>query len=68
MPSYPPSADKFVNLAKQDLANNLKIDVSQISLVEVVEVTWPNAALGCPSPGKNYAAGRSTRISNSVGS
>lgn len=58
MPPYPPSADKFVNLAKQDLANRLKIDVSQISLVEVVEVTWPNAALGCPSPGKNYATGR----------
>jgi hypothetical protein len=58
MPSYPSSPDKFVNLAKQDLADRLKIDVSQISLIEAVEVTWPNAALGCPSPGKNYAAGR----------
>jgi hypothetical protein len=58
MPTYPPSADKFVNLAKQDLANLLKIDISQISLIEAAEVTWLNSALGCPSPGKTYAAGR----------
>jgi hypothetical protein len=58
MTSNPPSADKFVNIAKRDLANRLKIDVNQVSLIEAAEVIWPNAALGCPAPGKVYATGR----------
>jgi hypothetical protein len=56
-PSSPPPAQKFVDLAKQDLASRLNIDVDQIVLVEVTPVTWPDAALGCPSPGKVYAQG-----------
>jgi hypothetical protein len=54
----PPSVDKFVQLAKRNLANLLTIGVDQISLIETVEITWPNVALGCPSPGKVYASGR----------
>jgi hypothetical protein len=57
MTSNPLPIDKFVQLAKRDLASQLTIDIDQISLVEAVEITWPNAALGCPSPGKVYAAG-----------
>jgi hypothetical protein len=58
MTSNPPSADKFINLAMQDLADRLKIDINQVSLTEATEILWPNAALGCPSPGKVYATGR----------
>jgi len=57
MPIYPASADKFVNLSKKDLADRLKIDLNQVSLIEAVEITWPNSALGCPQPGMVYAAG-----------
>jgi hypothetical protein len=55
MPSISLSADKFIQIATKDLASRLKIDIQQISVVEAVEFTWPNAALGCPSPDKVYA-------------
>jgi hypothetical protein len=58
MPSTPPPAEKFVSLAKKDLAERLKIAVDEINLVNTTEMTWPNASLGCPSPGKVYAQGR----------
>ncbi len=58
MTSNPISVDKFVKIAKQDLADILKIGADQISLIEAVEIRWPDAALGCPSPGKVYAQGR----------
>ena len=58
MPPNPPAAEKFVSLAKKDLAERLKVAVDEITLVRTAEMTWPNAALGCPSPGKVYAQGR----------
>ncbi len=57
IPSNPPPVEKLVSLAKKDLAGHLKITVAEISLVSATEMTWPNAALGCPSPGKVYAQG-----------
>lgn len=58
MTSNPILVDKFIQIAKQDLADRLKIDLDQFSLIEAVEMNWPDAALGCPSPGKVYAQGR----------
>jgi hypothetical protein len=58
MNSNPPAVDKFVQIAKRDLADRLKIGVDQITLIEATEFTWPNAALGCPSPGMVYASVR----------
>lgn len=58
MPSNPPPVEKFVSLAKKDLADRLKIDPAEIELVKTAEAVWPNAALGCPSPGKVYAQGK----------
>lgn len=58
MPSNPPPVEKFVSLAKKDLAERLKITMDGITLVKTAEMTWPNAALGCPSPGKMYAQGQ----------
>ena len=53
------SADKFgaspVQLAVQDLAQRLQIDKTQIEVLEVRKVIWPDASLGCPEPGVMYA-------------
>ena len=58
MPSSLPPVEKFVGLAKKDLAASLNFDVAQISLGSTMAMVWPNAALGCPRPGKVYAQGR----------
>jgi len=58
LPSTSLTVDKFVQIAKRELASRLNIDVEKVSLVEAVEFTWPDAALGCPSPGRVYAQGR----------
>ena len=58
MPSNPPPVEKFVALSKKDLVSLLKIDEDKIAFVDATEILWPDAALGCPSPGKFYAQGR----------
>ncbi|HAV78685.1 MAG TPA: hypothetical protein DCX53_15155 [Anaerolineae bacterium] len=50
--------EKYVALAKLDLANFLQVDVELISLVDATEMTWPDSAIGCPAPGKVYAQGK----------
>jgi len=47
--------EKFVDLAKKDLASTLNINNDQITLLNSIEMTWPNSALGCPEPGKGYS-------------
>lgn len=47
-------AEQLVLQAKQDLAKQLSVNIDQISLVEVQEVTWPDSSLGCPQPGMMY--------------
>jgi len=47
--------ESLVEKAKEDLAQRLSIDISQINLVEAREVIWPDASLGCPQPGMVYA-------------
>jgi hypothetical protein len=58
MSSNPPPAEKFISLAKKDLADRLKIEADKITLVKTAEIVWPNAALGCPRPEKVYPTGR----------
>ena len=48
---------KFILLVSKDLATRLHLSVEAIALVSVEALEWPNAALGCPSPGKVYAQG-----------
>ena len=36
--------------AREDLAKQLGVTPSEISITEVQTVTWPNSALGCPVP------------------
>jgi len=44
----------YVDHAIQDLAGRLAIAADQIQVLEVREVLWPNAALGCEQPGMGY--------------
>jgi hypothetical protein len=41
----------LIEKAKADLAGRLSIQADQISLLQAVEVTWPDASLGCENPG-----------------
>ena len=45
-----------VEAAKRDLAQRIGVSEGDIELVgEVEAVTWSDASLGCPEPGKMYA-------------
>jgi hypothetical protein len=58
MPPNPSPVEKFIALAKKDLAERLPIDYNSITALKADEIIWPDAALGCPSPGRVYAQGR----------
>jgi len=40
--------------ARDDLAQRLQINASEIVLQQGENVTWPDGALGCPEPGMFY--------------
>lgn len=42
-------------VAIQDLAGRLGVAPETIAVVEVTEVEWPDASLGCPAPDMGYA-------------
>ncbi|HEX7166431.1 MAG TPA: hypothetical protein VF230_05560 [Acidimicrobiales bacterium] len=48
------NADRLVEFAKEDLVRRFGHDKSDIRLLDMESVTWPNAALGCPRYGKEY--------------
>jgi hypothetical protein len=50
-----PNLQDLVQKAREDLANRLSLPLSQINLVLAEEVTWPDASLGCPEEGMQYA-------------
>lgn len=52
---YPPELQSLVDVAVTDLAGRLGLDESTIAVDEVQEVTWGDASLGCPEPGRSYA-------------
>jgi hypothetical protein len=49
-----PKLRELVMQARKDLAERLTVEPETIDLVEVSEVVWPDASLGCPQPGKAY--------------
>ena len=49
-----PVGQKLVTQAKEDLARQLSIPLSEISLMKFKEVVWPDSSLGCPRPGLLY--------------
>jgi len=53
--TLPYEARRLVQIAKEDLARRLELSVSEISLISVEAVDWPDTSLGCPQPGMMYA-------------
>jgi|SRR3990172_5154391 len=49
-----PTAQKMVDLSREDLSLMLKIGMDQIVTAEVVPVIWPDASLGCPKTDLAY--------------
>jgi len=49
------SLQNLIGKARQDLARRLSISTDQINLAGAMEVTWPDASLGCPQEGMAYA-------------
>lgn len=47
--------DSIVEQAVADLAAHLNVPEGSIEVMEAKPVTWPDAAVGCPEPGKLYA-------------
>lgn len=44
-----------MHAAVTDCAQRLGVDAGQVRVVRAVEVTWRDASLGCPQPGRLYA-------------
>lgn len=44
----------LIQNAKEDLARQLSISTTQIGLLEIKEVFWPDTSLGCPQAGISY--------------
>jgi hypothetical protein len=51
----PPSAQALVDRAVADAAGQTGLDPTQVRVVSVMAVDWPNSGLGCPEPGQAYA-------------
>ena len=49
-----PALQTLAAQAASDLAEHLSVDPTQVELIEVRAVTWPDGALGCPQPGVAY--------------
>ena len=48
-------AERVIQLARQDLAQKLKVPIEEIREVSVEAMEWPDTSLGCPQPGMMYA-------------
>jgi len=51
-PSYPPEAQVLVEQAVADLSRRTQIPASDIRLLGVEGVQWPDSCLGCAKPGE----------------
>ena len=48
---FAPGLEGLIEKAKEDLAQRLSIETSDIILVDAKEVVWSDGSLGCPQPG-----------------
>ncbi|NKQ36815.1 MAG: hypothetical protein HF973_14535 [Chloroflexi bacterium] len=53
-PARKPTEDEFVQMAKEDLSQQLDISPEEIELVNYEEVQWRDSSLGCPQPKMQY--------------
>jgi hypothetical protein len=44
-----------VDLALQDAAQRTQLDAARLRVTLAEAVTWPDGALGCPEPGRQYS-------------
>ena len=49
------SMQNLINKAMADLAQRLAVSLNEIVLLEATSVVWPDASLGCPQEGMEYA-------------
>jgi hypothetical protein len=54
-PSSSPAVVQAINAAVDDLSTDTGILKSDIKLVSVEAVDWPDSSIGCPQPGMMYA-------------
>ncbi|MGB5951336.1 MAG: hypothetical protein WBG57_02350 [Ornithinimicrobium sp.] len=54
-PSPDPATKAQVAAAIEDLAGRQNVPSDQITVVELIEVTWADGAIGCPTPGMQYS-------------
>lgn len=54
-PSASPGPEEGPAVAMSDLAKRLGIAAEDVTVVSAEEVTWSDASIGCPEPGKMYA-------------
>lgn len=52
-----PALRPLVDLARADLARRLGVAEKDITVARAVPVTWSDASLGCPEPGRSYPQG-----------
>lgn len=50
-----PGLQPYIDLAVADLAERTSAAAADITVQSATLVVWPDAALGCPSPGQQYA-------------
>jgi hypothetical protein len=57
--SVAPDKDRLVDLAQRDLAQRLKIDPAQVTLLNTMDITWPDISAACrPGAGRILTKGR----------
>ncbi len=52
--TFSPEQQKVADQAKAILADELKVDPEDVTILEVKHVTWRDGSLGCPKPGMMY--------------
>lgn len=50
----PGEESELVQIAREDLAGRLSVEVDTIELIRFDEVTWPDGSLGCPRKDMRY--------------
>jgi hypothetical protein len=53
--SVSPGLQRLVDQALADLVQRLAVERGEVETIEVEEVVWPDASLGCPQAGMMYA-------------
>ncbi len=53
--SLSPEGRQLLNRARQEVAQKAGVDPTEVTVVQVESVDWPDSSLGCPEPGRAYS-------------